>query len=468
MVTGLKQKLVKSIKVKHCAEAATSWGGASLAERLALRLGLWQRLDASLPERGGQYDWLTVIKSGIYGLLTGARGTYASEAVRGDESLQRLLGLSGSPEEATFWRCLGGLGGAEVGESLAQGQFDWTQRILSRVTRRELLYEGFFPLFGDGTILEGSLRREGTKFHKEKKPGLLWTTLFAGPLLACQELAPQGRGEQAALRSMFAETLEKVVEPLGFADRALALLDSLHGDGPTLSELERLKLYYVVGANKLAQTAAVLASQPEALWQSTGARKSLGWSDSAVCTAWIQCEGWPEKRLLVGRRWVRDGEFVPNYSGVLTNLSEAGVEGIMKKHKKSFAEAIWRLYDYKAGCENYFKDLLDDLGLHHPPCQEHRRNAGFYALGALAHTLGRAVDLIGGRCSQRGKRVRQDGAKRKRPKPKRMRLWRLRRQLFAIPARIVRRARTATVELLGLNPVLRQQFDLYWANIRRC
>jgi hypothetical protein len=468
MVTGLKQKLVKSIKVKHCDDAATSWGGASLAERLGLRLGLWRRLDQSLPERNGRYDWLTVIKSGVYGLLTGARGTYAAEAVRGDDSLQRLVSVSGAPEEATFWRCLAGLGSVRLGESLAQAQFDWTRRILERARRSDLLYEGFFPLFGDGTILEGSRRREGTKFPKDKKPGLLWTTLFAGPLVACQELAPKGRGEQSALRSMFAETMEKVVEPLGFAGRALALLDSLHGDGPTLKELERLDLLYVVGANKLAQSAAILATHPEEVWQSTGPRKSLGWSDSAVCTAWIQCQGWETKRLLVGRRWVRQGEFIHNYSGVLTNLSEADVGAIMRKRGKSFAEVIWALYDHKSGCETYYKDLLEDLGLHHPPCQEHRRNAGFYALGALAHTLGRGVDLIGGRCAERAQHARKDGAPRKRPKPRRMRLWRLRRELFALPARILRRARTATVQLLGLSDAVREKFDIYWSNICRC
>ena len=92
---------------------------------------------------------------------------------------------------------------------------------------------------------------------------------------------------------------------------------------------------------------------------------------------------------------MREGEFIYNYSGVMTNLSQDDVAAIMRKRKASFAEAIWRLYDYKAACETYFKDLLDDLGLHHPPCQQHVRNAGFYALGALAHTLGRAVDLIG-------------------------------------------------------------------------
>lgn len=467
MVTGLKQKLVKGIKVKHSAESGTSWGGSALVERLSLRLGLWDRLSGSLGDRSGRFDWLTIVKSSIHGLLAGARGTFSTELVRRDESLQKLLGVDGAPEEVTFWRSLEGLGTAERVESLVESQFDWTRRVLARCSRKSLLFEGFFPLFGDGTILEGSRRREGTKFHKDKKPGLLWTTLFAGPFVACQELAAKGRGEQASLRAMLSETVEKVLVPLRFRRRALLLADSLHGDGPTLDKVESEKLRYVVGANKLERTALTLSSQPESAWQSTGPRVDLGWADSGVCQCWLQCEEWKEKRLLVGRRWRRDGEFLWNHSGVLTNLTEADVAH-MTKRGLSFAETVWRLYDHKAGCENYFKELLDDLGLHHPPCRQHVRNAGFYALGALAHTLGRAVDLIGGRNPERGSTKRLDGAPRKRPKPKRMRLWRVRCQFLATPARIVRHARVATVTTLGLSQAQRDTFDRYWLQISRC
>ena len=467
MVTRLKQKRVKSIKIKHSDAPGTSWGGAALVERLALHLGLWTRLEHCLPERRGDYDWLTVIKSAVHGLLSGALGTYATEAIRQDGPVQKLLGISGAPEEVTFWRCLKGLGEAELAEGLVGGQFDWVRRILSSSQHGEFFFEGFFPLFGDGTILEGSRRREGTKFHKDKKPGLLWTTLFAGPFVACQELASQGRGEQAAVRSMLPETVEHLLKPLRLHKRALLLLDSLHGDGPTLDAVESHKLRYVIGANKLERTDSTLKEQAEAVWQTTGARTDLGWADSGVCACWLQCPEWKTKRLLVGRRWRREGEFLWNYSGVLSNLSEADVAD-MTERGMSFAEAIWRLYDHKAGCENHFKDLLEDLGLHHPPCQEHVRNAGFYALGALAHTLGRGVDLIGGRSPERGSIWRQDGARRKRRKPKRMRLWRLRRQFLAITALITCRGREATVTTQGLSQDQRQALDLYWLQICRC
>lgn len=36
--------------------------------------------------------------------------------------------------------------------------------------------------------------------------------------------------------------------------------------------------------------------------------------------------------------------------------------------------------------ETQYKDALIDLGLHHPPCREHVRNAGFYAVATLWRT----------------------------------------------------------------------------------
>jgi hypothetical protein len=266
---------------------------------------------------------------------------------------------------------------------------------------------------------------------------------------------------------MLDEVVDGLLRPLRWKRRALWLMDSLHGDGPSLDRLEEHKQRYVVGANKLQQTQTVLAGQPEWAWEDTGAREKLGWDESAVCLAYVQCEGWAHKRVLVGRRWRRSGQMFYDYAGVLTNLTEKDLEA-MRKRGLSFARAVWRLYDYKAGCENYYKDLLEDLGLHHPPCEQHHRNAAFYALGALAHTLGRAVDLIGGRGEDRGNTTRQDGRPRKRPTPSRMRLWRLIRTLFVLPARVRIRARTAHVDLFQPSPLIAAQYRRYWLNVCQC
>ena len=45
MVTRLQHNKVKSIKVDFSDEAVTAFGGLALAERLALRAGLWRQLE---------------------------------------------------------------------------------------------------------------------------------------------------------------------------------------------------------------------------------------------------------------------------------------------------------------------------------------------------------------------------------------------------------------------------------------
>ena len=96
------------------------------------------------------------------------------------------------------------------------------------------------------------------------------------------------------------------------------------------------------------------------------------------------------------------------------------------------------------------------------------RNKGFYAVAALAWTLAAAVNVLGGAGEQRGNTKRLDGGERARSTPKRMRLWRLRRELFALPGRVACHARTLEVRLLGLAASTRQIFERYWGNLCRC
>lgn len=467
MVTTLQPKTPHTIKIEFTEEPVTSFGGLILAEKAAARLGLWSTLDGILPARQGDYDWLTAVKSMVMGLLSGAQGTYATQALRQDQALLSMLSLSGAPEEVTAWRMLKPLGELAPKHSLDRVQAIVARRALAKISRRDLLLEGFVPVFADGTLLEGSASREGTKTIGDKGRGLMWSTVFVGPILAAQRLAGPGEGEQSCVRAMLAEVDRSILMPLKLHARALVLADSLHGDEPTLKQWEAARLHYVVGANKLARSERTLMEQPEEVWEDTGARSRLGWSASAVCVCWLQCADWEDKRLLVGRRFMRQGEMIWNYAAVLTDLRERDVRAMLERGL-SFARAIWRLYDAKAGMETQFKDGLSDLGLHHPPCREHVRNKGFYAVGALAWTLGVAVDVLGGAGGERGSMKRKDGGARKRPKPRRMRLWRLRRELLTLPGRVARHARELRVRLLGLAEATRRLFERYWSNLSRC
>jgi hypothetical protein len=461
-------KRTHSFKIDFSDEKVTAFGGLVLAERLASRLGLWSATERHLPRRVGcHYDFASAIKPLAMGLLSGSRGLSAAEEAREDSAFLSLLDAREVPEEAQMGRIAGELGALSESGELDALQMAWVRRCLARAPRRDLLLHGFFPLFGDGTLLEGSRRREGSTYRDGKGWGLLWSTLFAGPLVASQRLAHAHESEETVVRGMLEGVVEGILKPLRFRKNALFLADSLYGDGPTLDEVERLKLKYVVGANGLSEAARTLSDQPEIVWSQGGARPALKWSESGACLCWIQCREWEEKRLLVGRRFKREGEMFWNYSGVMTNLTESDVTHLTEG-ERSFADAIWLLYDGKAGMENHYKDALEDLGLHHPPSNSHAVNRGFYAVATLAHTLGAAVDLIGGKHEERGSPLRQDGAKRRRPKPRRMRFWRLRRRLFALPARIVSHAKVLHVTLLGLGATLRAEFLRYLLNIARC
>ncbi|MFW5870562.1 MAG: hypothetical protein ACOCVL_02735 [Candidatus Sumerlaeota bacterium] len=115
-----------------------------------------------------------------------------------------------------------------------------------------------------------------------------------------------------------------------------------------------------------------------------------------------------------------------------------------------------------------------ELNLHHPPCREQIRNAGFYAMATLAHTLAMGVKLIGESSAKRherqSQRVKQGAtAEPAHVRPRRgMRLWRIMRRLFALPARVVSHARRLKVSFLGVSPEVQAQFQHWYEAIARC
>ncbi len=467
MVTKYDHNKVKGFKTNFSGEEGTSFGGLVLVERLAKRLGLFRKLEKQIPEREKGYDWMTVIKSSLLGLLTGSKGTYATQEIREDKGLLKMSGLSGAPEEVTFWRSLKNFGSNEFLKIFTSVLFSWLVTIILRVGINRILHKGFLPVFGDGSLLEGSKKREGTKYIEGKGLGVLWTTLYVGPFLAWQELNRKGDGEGPSLRRGIPLIVEKVLNPLKLKKKALVLMDSLHGNGPTLDVVENEDLSYIVGANGLKQVNKTLEDLHDDFWENTGPDSARNIERSGICFCWMQLSGWEKKRLLVGHRFKGDGELFWNYSGVLSNLSREKVKHLITT-KKSFPKVIWELYNMKMGLENYYKNILEDLGLHHPPCREHQRNAGFYSLGSMAYTLAVGVEMIGSRGMKRGETKRKDGKKRKRSLPRMMRVWRIIRRYFTLPAKIRYRARTVTVEFLETSKQIRWEFEKFWENILIC
>jgi hypothetical protein len=454
-VTTNKQSTVKRIKLGFSPQqSVTSFGGLAVPQRMMLRLGVDTLLARNLPPRRG-YSLAEITVSAIAGLLSGAQGTVVTEAARHDPALRKLLGLSRSPEEATFWRSLEDAGTKQSLHAFSKISLAFGRDVLLRSPRLALMDNGFVPIFFDGSLLEGSHRREGTKFIEDKGKGLMWTAAFVGPYPVAQRLAASGEGESETThaRELLRTVTKDILVPTELQKDAMVLMDSLHGNGPTLDILEELHHQYIVGAGALKSADVVLSEQPESQWTATPEydKRRSGIEHSAVCVATLQCEGWAHKRTIVGRRWKKKDEFIWNYSAVLTNLDPCDARLNISTKASAYARKIWSLYDRKGACENHFKNLLSDLGLHHPPCRSWQRNAGFYAIAMLTGLIAVACDVLTGK-----------------PSKTRRRIATLRRWLFAVPAHIVVHARTASATILGLSHWWRSSIEDRFQRACRC
>jgi len=457
MMIGKKDRVVKAQWAEN--EAVTAWGGLALAERLAHRTRLWSDCRKLMPSRtrtGAGYDSTAVAASMIHGLLSGSRGTYAAEPLREDMALRRLVGLeSGVPEEATVWRALGQWAEGGGGEALGQIQRRQCRRLIQATPIRAMRHGGFIPVFVDGTWLEVGRR---TKFEGAKTfdgaTKLMLSTLWVGPYLAGQRFAPEGQGELTASLELIEPVWKELLKPTGLDKKVLFLADALYGNETGLKKFEACEgARYVVGAGGLADVERVAAEQPEAQWQTTGADERRGWAESATCVHLFQGLDWDRPRTVVTRRYRLENEMFPRYASVLTNLApeDPRIVKRMRAERIDFAQAVWRLYDHKQAMENQFKDALIDLGLHHPPCRELARNEVFYAVAALALNLAVGVRRIG--------LERREGA---------MRLWRLRRVFFAIPARVAHHARQMQAQLYSTSNRLRASFTAALGRLAAC
>lgn len=458
-----KPKKIHSRELIIDDQQASSFAGLSLIEKFATRLSVWTYASKKLSERRGIYGRLDLVKAAVAGFLSGSRGSLLVDGVRQDDALLRDMGIEKLPGEKVFCDDLKRFGSGEVLDAMHRTVAYTARKVLKRIEPEDVqVNHGFIPLFGDGSLLEGSGRREGTKYIKEKGLGLMWGAWMLGPMVASQHLCADGEGEQSALMNSLDDVLTHVVSPLRWRSRILVMMDSLHGDGPTLDRMEQERLRYVIGANKLKEVKERLQNLPDKSWTDVSEKhRTKGYVEEQTCTAYVQSESWQKKRMIFGKRFRRDGDLVWNYTGIFCNIPPARI-GCSRQIDQSYSLKIWKLYSLKMGMEDRLKDLLLDLAGHKPPCQELEKNRGYYALLSLAHNLARGVDLICGAAKRRalrrkGKRVHA-----------RMRISTLRRHLFTLPGFITVHSRKATVKLIGGGAANLQWFKECWHAIAHC
>ena len=95
-------------------------------------------------------------------------------------------------------------------------------------------------------------------------------------------------------------------------------------------------------------------------------------------------EGWEgEDYLVIESRVDRGGQLLlePRHAVILTSRSDVAPQSVADVHRS------------KQGCENSWKGLLEDLGLHHPRCRALEANRVWVCCAHLAHLLLRSLQF---------------------------------------------------------------------------
>lgn len=458
-----KKLKINSIEVIVNDQGATSFGGLVLAEVMGKRLSIWSQLEKELPAKLRGYARTEVIKGAVLGFLSDSRGVQLLEDVRQDKKLLNFCGINDLPSVSNFREELEKLGGDKILAILNHILRISAKKILQKIPIELLhIHHGFIPVFGDGTLLECNDNKEGIKKIKDKGDGLMWSNWYIGSVLVGQHLCAEGEGEYTAIKDMVPDIVDEIIKPMGRTKEALVLMDSLHAANASFTQLEELKLNYIVGANKLVAVARKMQEIPDSSWQKVPTElKRADCVKEEVAISKVQCKSWKKERFIVCKRYWKEGYIFPQYTALFTNVKPERL-GLKSRFDIKYLLKIWDFYALKMGTENYFKDALIDLSGHQPPCQELLRNRGYYALLALAHNIARAIDLIG------GSKKRCESKQKKKKFNFRLRISTLRRKIFALPALIIVHGRKATVTIIGGGKKNLALFEEYWNVIRLC
>ena len=457
---------------------ATAYGGLALAERAAVRTGLWRTLGKELPgrERASGYDFVAGFAATAYGLLAGGHGFSAGELIRDDEVVKRILGLEkGLPADCSIHRIFCDAAGIpwrkqedwyepdkdryehkergrdrsfvrgrrkvaeeeeqadeEMLQALDRVTETWVPKLIGATLKKVMSWGHWHPVFGDATQLEVTGRCfEGATIDHNGNRSLQWLVVFLGPYLTAQLLRRGSEHEATGIPPLLEQTALMAQSSGLKTHRMLALMDSAYGCKPTLDALHKLLWHYIVGGNDLRKPLEKKAQEmPANIWK-PGVHPEPKFRDVAYGCFYYQAGTWKQKELVVAVRYRKPGELFFTYQFVFTSLDRNKVKGDRKRlHTSSFEETVFMMYHHKQGRENGFKNPLTDMHLHHPPSGRFGANQIFYAVASLAVNLYVAISRMGMPKEDRG-----------------IRLSTMRTTYFQIAATVAVTARQTTVRL---------------------
>lgn len=367
------------------AQKQSTLGGLPALEALAQQFDLWNKVRA-LPGLDPRtrtthgYSPELIVAQLLYCFCSGGASLADAERLN-DEPLVRQLARGAHFADQTQ---LGEWLRKQSDTSIAAlwkliGEF--VRWVVAQAEAARWTYAGRAEVFFDDTQIEvHGPTFQGAKVNYNGDLALSWQTLWFGPFLVEGELGSPG-DVSGALPTMLMRQKDL------WAEQASDFLaDSGSSSAVYLQAIDQAGFtHWSVSYNKWTtvpeRTAAAL---PENLW--TAAAQTTWRDGTALTEQHAGIRHTPAESAftfpLAVARWKKEGEMFWRYAFVAHENQRTDAAAIMARHR------------LKGGKEQLFKEVLRGLDLHHPPCESLVANRMFYALGALAYNLMKAVQLL--------------------------------------------------------------------------
>jgi hypothetical protein len=372
--------------------------------------------------KGKGYDPLVYVTQFLHSFTSGGVSLADTERLDEDEPLKAFLGVEKLPDQTAAGEWLRDIG--QPGwEALRRISRDFVQWALGRAEPARYQHLGRTECFFDDTQIEVSGSSfEGAAMNYEGNRALSWQVLLVGPFLADHILgATSDTKESSASDQAGKDVSNRLPEllqanaPLWNQARSYLYTDSASSAGKYLDCIAGHFGAWSVSYNKWTGPLEAKAEElPASVWSEQEQTRWREGSQHTAQYAWFRyqpggCES-PKRFAVVRHR--PDGEMFWRHAFVTTHEREGAAQLAFEQHR------------LKGDKERLLSELLSDLDLHHPPCQDLNANRSFYTLAGLAWNLMQALKLL---------HLPEEQA------PQRMRT--LLRHLLMIPVEIKRHAR---------------------------
>lgn len=367
------------------AQKQTTLGGLPALEALAQRFDLWRKLRA-LPgldprtRTSHGYSPELIVAQLLYSFCSGGCSLADAERLNDEPLARQMARVEKFADQTQLGEWLRKQSEVSVG-AFWQLISQFVQWVIERAEPARWTYAGRAEVFFDDTQIEvvGS-RFQGAQINYEGNRALSWQTLWFGPFLVDGQLGTPGDVSSALPqmlhkhRGLWQERSCDFLADSGSS--SAAMLRSIDQAGFTHWSVSYNKWTTVPERTAAELPPSAWSPAAQSRWrngvevaeQHAGLRHTVAESDFTM--------------TLAVARWKKEDELFWRYAFVAHEGRRAGPQAVMARHR------------LKGGKEQLFKEVLRGLDLHHPPCESLTANRMFYAIGALAYNMIKAVQLL--------------------------------------------------------------------------